>query len=84
MEIIDQPTGRVAPDRSWEGGLHQLIELKENCPLTAERETLARISYQQFFRRYLRLSGMTGTAREVAVELWSVFYLCGKRRCRKR
>ena len=75
VEIIDQPTGRVSPDRSWEGGLHQLIELKEYCPLTAERETLARISYQQFFRRYLRLSGMTGTAREVARELWSVYRL---------
>jgi len=75
VEIIDQPTGRVSPDRSWEGGLHQLIELKENCPLTAESETLARISYQQFFRRYLRLSGMTGTAREVAGELWSVYRL---------
>ena len=75
VEIIDQPTGRVSPDRSWEGGLHQLIELKENCPLTAENETLARISYQQFFRRYLRLSGMTGTAREVAGELWSVYRL---------
>ena len=75
VEIIDQPTGRVSPDRSWEGGLHQLIELKENCPLTAENETLARISYQQFFRRYLRLCGMTGTAREVAGELWSVYRL---------
>jgi preprotein translocase subunit SecA len=75
VEIIDQPTGRVSPDRSWQGGLHQLIELKENCPLTAEQETLARISYQQFFRRYLRLSGMTGTAREVAGELWSVYRL---------
>jgi len=75
VEIIDQPTGRVSPDRSWRGGLHQLIEVKENCPLTAEQETLARISYQQFFRRYLRLSGMTGTAREVAGELWSVYRL---------
>jgi preprotein translocase subunit SecA len=75
VEIIDQPTGRAAPDRSWEQGLHQLIEIKEGCDLTPERETLARISYQQFFRRYLRLSGMTGTAREVAGELWSVYRL---------
>ena len=75
VEIIDQPTGRAAPDRSWEQGLHQLIEIKEGCDLTPERETLARISYQQFFRRYLRLSGMTGTAREVAGELWSVYHL---------
>jgi preprotein translocase subunit SecA len=75
VEIIDQPTGRVAPDRSWERGLHQLIEIKEGCDLTPENETLARISYQQFFRRYLRLAGMTGTAREVARELWSVYRL---------
>ena len=75
IEIIDGPTGRAAPDRSWERGLHQLIEIKEGCELSPERETLARISYQQFFRRYLRLSGMTGTAREVAHELWSVYRL---------
>jgi preprotein translocase subunit SecA len=75
VQIIDQPTGRLAPDRSWERGLHQLIEEKEGCAITAERETLARISYQRFFRRYLRLAGMTGTAREVARELWSVYGL---------
>ena len=75
VEIIDQPTGRAAPDRSWERGLHQMIEIKEGCELSPERETLARISYQQFFRRYLRLSGMTGTGREVASELWSVYRL---------
>jgi preprotein translocase subunit SecA len=75
VEIIDQPTGRAAPDRSWQRGLHQLIEVKEGCAVTPERETLARISYQQFFRRYLRLAGMTGTAREVAPELWSVYGL---------
>jgi len=75
VEIIDQPTGRAAPDRSWERGLHQMIEIKEDCELSPERETLARISYQQFFRRYLRLSGMTGTAREVAGELGSIYRL---------
>ncbi len=68
-------TGRVSPDRSWEQGLHQLIEVKEGCTVTAERETLASISYQQFFRRYLRLAGMTGTAREVTRELWEVYRL---------
>jgi preprotein translocase subunit SecA len=75
VEIIDQPTGRVTPDRSWERGLHQLIEAKESVPLTPPRETIARISYQRFFRRYLRLAGMTGTAREVARELWSTYRL---------
>jgi preprotein translocase subunit SecA len=61
------------PGRSWEGGLHQLIETKESCEVTAETEVLARISYQRFFRRYLALGGMTGTAREAARELWSVY-----------
>jgi preprotein translocase subunit SecA len=75
VQIIDGPTGRVSKDRSWEAGLHQLIELKEGCDLTPELETVARISYQQFFRRYLRLAGTTGTAREVARELWSVYRL---------
>jgi len=63
------------PDRSWEQGLHQLIELKEGCELTQRREPLAKISYQRFFRRYLRLAGMTGTAREVEDELWGVYGL---------
>jgi preprotein translocase subunit SecA len=52
-----------------------MIELKEGCELTSRRETLAKISYQRFFRRYLHLSGMTGTAREVAGELWTVYNL---------
>ena len=75
IRIIDEYTGRVMPDRSWERGLHQMIEVKEGCPLGHRQETLARISYQRFFRRYLRLAGMTGTAREVAGELWSVYRL---------
>ncbi len=75
IQIIDEFTGRVMEDRSWEQGLHQLIELKEGCELTKRRETLAKISYQKFFRRYLRISGMTGTAREVAGEFWSVYQL---------
>ena len=73
--IIDEYTGRTMADRSWEKGLHQLIEVKEGCELSGQRETLARLSYQRFFRRYLRLSGMTGTAQEVAGELWSVYRL---------
>ncbi|OPL14110.1 MAG: prepilin peptidase [delta proteobacterium MLS_D] len=75
VQIIDEFTGRVMPDRSWEGGLHQLIEAKEGCDITGQRETVARISYQRFFRRYLKLSGMTGTAREVRRELWSIYGL---------
>ena len=52
-----------------------MVELKESCELTDQRSTLARISYQSFFRRYLHLSGMTGTAREVRNELWDVYGL---------
>lgn len=75
VQIIDLPTGRRAPDRSFEGGIQSLIEAKEGLALTPHRETVARISYQRFFRRYLRLAGMTGTAREVARELWNVYGL---------
>jgi preprotein translocase subunit SecA len=75
VQIVDEYTGRVMPDRSWERGLHQLIEIKETCQMTGRKETKARISYQRFFRRYQRLAGMTGTAREVAGELWSTYGL---------
>ncbi len=73
--IIDANTGRPMPDRSWERGLHQMVEAKERCPLTDAREQLGRITYQRFFRRYLRLAGMSGTAREVGTEIWSVYGL---------
>ncbi|HEX5646958.1 MAG TPA: prepilin peptidase, partial [Nitrospira sp.] len=62
-------------DRSWEYGLHQMIELKERCPLTPMNAPLARMTYQRFFRRYLWLSGMSGTAQEVAGEFWTVYRL---------
>jgi preprotein translocase subunit SecA len=77
--IIDENTGRVMADRSWERGLHQMIEIKEGCELTGQQEHLARMTYQRFFRRYLRLAGMTGTACEVQRELWSVYHLAVKR-----
>ncbi len=69
VKIVDESTGRVMPDRSWERGLHQFIEVKEGVPLTGRRDTLARLTYQRLLRRYLRLSGMTGTAVEVAGEI---------------
>ena len=75
VQIVDEFTGRIMADRSWERGLHQMIEAKEGVELTARRETLARITYQRLFRRYLRLAGMTGTAKEVAPEIWSIFRL---------
>jgi preprotein translocase subunit SecA len=66
VQIVDEATGRVMPDRSWEQGLHQLIEAKEGVALTAGRETLARMTFQRFFRRYYLLAGLTGTAAEAA------------------
>jgi preprotein translocase subunit SecA len=75
VQIVDESTGRVMPDRSWERGLHQLIEVKEGCEPTERRETLARLTYQRLFRRYIRLSGMTGTGKEVAREIRSVYGL---------
>ena len=73
--IVDEQTGRVLPGRTWEHGLHQMIEVKEGQALSDQARTVARITYQRFFRRYLTLSGMTGTAREVRAELWSVYGL---------
>lgn len=75
VQIVDEFTGRILAGRSWERGLHQMVEAKEGCRTTAQKDTLAQISYQRFFRRYYRLAGMTGTAREVAGELWSVYGL---------
>jgi preprotein translocase subunit SecA len=75
IQIVDESTGRVMPDRSWERGLHQLIEAKEGCKLTERRETLARLTYQRLFRRFIRLSGMTGTASEVTREIKQVYRL---------
>jgi preprotein translocase subunit SecA len=73
--IIDDLTGRVMGDRKWERGLHQMIEILEGCEPSPPNEVLARISYQRFFRRYLHLAGMTGTARETAGELNTVYGL---------
>jgi len=75
VQIVDESTGRVMADRSWEQGLHQLIETKEGLALTAGRDTLARMTFQRFFRRYYLLSGLTGTAAESARELWRVYRL---------
>ena len=75
VQIVDEYTGRVLADRSWERGLQQLVEVKEGCEVTPRRSTLARVTYQRLFRRYLRASGMTGTALEVAPELEAVYGL---------
>ncbi|MCC6717079.1 MAG: hypothetical protein IT555_04280 [Acetobacteraceae bacterium] len=75
VQIVDEFTGRIMPDRSWERGLHQMVEAKEAVEITGRRRTLSRITYQRFFRRYFHLCGMTGTAAEVAGELRWVFGL---------
>jgi len=75
IQIVDEHTGRVLEGRRWERGIHQLIELKEGVKASAQTSTIDRISYQDFFRRYLNLAGMTGTAREVARELYQIYDL---------
>ena len=73
--IVDEFTGRLMPQRTWSAGLHQIIEAKEDITITAPSETLARLSFQRFFRFFYRLAGMTGTAREAAGELWHIYGL---------
>lgn len=75
IQIVDLYTGRVMPGRSWGQGLQQMIEMKEACELTQSRQTNAEISYQNFFRKYHHLCGMTGTVREVSGELLNVYRL---------
>ncbi len=71
--IVDEYTGRFLPDRSWEHGLHQAVEAKEGLEVTADRETLARMSFQRFFRSYSFLCGMTGTAADATKEIEQVY-----------
>ncbi len=73
VQIIDEFTGRVMVDRSWRHGLHQAIEIKEGVRVTADKENLARLSFQRFFRQYPIMGGMTGTAWEAAGELWQIY-----------
>ncbi len=73
--IIDETTGRPAPQRSWRQGLHQAIEAKEGLELSIPTENLASLSFQRFFRHYRRLSGVTGTGKENAKELWHIYHL---------
>ncbi len=71
--IVDPATGRPMPMRTWRQGLHQLVEAKENLSITGTTETLARISFQAYFRKYRHLSGASGTLQEVATELWHTY-----------
>jgi preprotein translocase subunit SecA len=71
--IIDEFTGRVMADRSWRHGLHQAIEIKEAVTVTADKENLARLSFQRFFRQYPLMGGMTGTVWESRGEMWQIY-----------
>jgi preprotein translocase subunit SecA len=73
--IIDEFTGRPMPGRRWSDGLHQAIEAKENLKIANENQTLATITFQNFFRMYKKLSGMTGTALTEADEFWEIYKL---------
>jgi preprotein translocase subunit SecA len=73
VQIIDEFTGRIMKDRSWRHGLHQAIEIKEGVPCTADKENLARLSFQRFFRQYPIMAGMTGTVYEARSEMWQIY-----------
>ncbi len=73
--IIDETTGRIAEGRVWSRGLQQLIERKEGCEPSGEQHTIAQITYQRVFPRYLRLCGMSGTLSEARGELQAVYGL---------
>jgi preprotein translocase subunit SecA len=75
VQIIDEFTGRILEGRRWSEGLHQAIEAKEGCRLTEENQTMASITYQNYFRLYDRLSGMTGTALTEATEFMKIYDL---------
>ncbi|URJ25228.1 preprotein translocase subunit SecA [Candidatus Blochmannia ocreatus (nom. nud.)] len=73
--IIDEHTGRALPGRRWSDGLHQAIEAKEHVTIQNENQTLASITFQNYFRLYEKLSGMTGTASTEAFEFQSIYKL---------
>lgn len=73
--IVDEFTGRLMPGRRWSDGLHQAIEAKENVDIKNENQTLASITFQNYFKMYSNLSGMTGTADTEAVEFKKIYDL---------
>ncbi len=73
--IVDEHTGRTMPGRRWSDGLHQAIEAKEGVPIQNENQTLATITFQNYFRLYQKLSGMTGTADTEAYEFHQIYGL---------
>lgn len=75
VHIIDATTGRIAEGRKWSRGLHTLIELKEGCSSSGQRHTLAQITYQRFFPRYLHLCGTSATLTDSRAELFATYHL---------
>lgn len=73
--IVDEHTGRTMPGRRWSEGLHQAVEAKEGVAIQNENQTLASITFQNFFRMYNKLSGMTGTADTEAYEFQQIYHL---------
>ncbi len=73
--IVDEFTGRLMPGRRWSDGLHQAVEAKEKVKIERENQTLATITFQNYFRKYARLSGMTGTAETEAAEFAKIYDL---------
>ena len=73
--IVDEFTGRLMPGRRWSDGLHQAVEAKENVKIESENQTLATITFQNYFRMYKKLAGMTGTADTEAVEFREIYNL---------
>jgi preprotein translocase subunit SecA len=73
--IVDEFTGRLMPGRRWSDGLHQSVEAKENVKIERENQTLATITFQNYFRMYKKLAGMTGTAETEATEFDKVYRL---------
>ncbi|MDR0480243.1 MAG: preprotein translocase subunit SecA [Burkholderiaceae bacterium] len=73
--IVDEFTGRLMAGRRWSDGLHQAVEAKENVPIQAENQTLASITFQNYFRLYGKLAGMTGTADTEAYEFQDIYGL---------
>lgn len=73
--IVDEFTGRLMPGRRWSDGLHQAVEAKEKVKIEKENQTLATITFQNFFRMYKKLSGMTGTAETEAAEFKKIYNL---------
>ncbi len=73
--IVDEFTGRLMPGRRWSDGLHQAVEAKEKVQIERENQTLATVTFQNYFRKYGKLSGMTGTADTEAVEFGKIYKL---------